>query len=85
MYGIRDLLKKCFTDEQLRAIESVNNYERQWKMKTNTNKFQIINISNKRPLVIAIDGTPINFTKAGMLLGLKLSTTGLTQFANGKS
>lgn len=76
--------KEMLRRRTVRAIESVNNYEKLWKIKTNTNKFQIINISKKRPLDKEIDGTPINFTKSGILLGMKLSTTGLTQFANKK-
>lgn len=76
--------KEMLRRRTVRAIETVNDYEKQWKIKTNTTKFKIINISKKRRPQIEINGSVINYARTGTLLGLTLGTTGLTNFVNKK-
>lgn len=74
----KEILKRRTT----RAIEEVNKYEKERKIKTNMNKFQIIGVSKIKQLEINRDGAVINHSRTGMLLGITIATTGLSQFVN---
>lgn len=60
-----------------RAITSLNEYERKWKIRTNHNKFQILHISKQRPLPITINNRNINYTNKAKMLGLTMKKTGI--------
>ena len=60
-----------------KAIDHINSFEKQWKIKTNPNKFQIIPISRKLPSdTININNSNISYTCKGSALGLEFNTTG---------
>ena len=61
------------------AIQKINRFEKKWKIKTNTNKFKIIPISRRLTDPINIDGNRLSYTTEGKVLGLKLTTTGITR------
>ncbi|CAL4235809.1 unnamed protein product, partial [Meganyctiphanes norvegica] len=54
-------------------IYKQNAYERQWKIKTNINKFNIINIGFFKAPTIVIDNTAIPYSTRTKLLGLHLT------------
>lgn len=69
--------------QNIRVTETINKFEKQWKIKTNTSKFKIISISKKRPpQLIEISGSIINYTRTGMFLEMTTATSELTQFVN---
>ena len=54
-----------------RAIKSINDYERKWKIKTNMNKFHLSQMQRKKTGVVRIDDTPIEYKKYdAKMLGL---------------
>lgn len=59
-----------------REIENVNNYEKQWKIKTNVNKFTPIRLgaTTGEPLLVSQD--LVDFIDEGKTLGLKVTRTG---------
>ena len=59
-----------------RQISRINNYERKWKIMTNTTKFKILSISKTRPIPIQIDNRIIPFANECSILGLKIKRTG---------
>lgn len=61
-----------------RAITELNNYEKQWKIKTNPTKFQILHISKINPPPIEINGINIPYARDSKILGLKMSRNGIT-------
>ena len=62
-----------------RAINHINTYENKWKIKTNTQKFQIIPIARQNPPPLPINNTNIPYTREGKLLGLTVTPTGMTK------
>lgn len=58
-------------------IEKINNYEKAWKIKTNKNKFKIIPITVKKKNNIIVDGSEIEFSRDGKVLGLRIGRTGI--------
>ena len=62
-----------------RAIEHINNFESKWKIKTNTRKFEIINISRRTTFPIEIDSETFQYTARGTVLGLSISRHGISQ------
>lgn len=67
-----------------RAIAEINDYEYKWKIKTNQNKFKILHISKKKPLPITINGQNIPYSGQETILGLKISTNGITSHIKNK-
>ena len=67
-----------------REICRINRYEKQWKIKTNEEKFKIIPIAQYKTEPIIINGRRINTSKDGKFLGLKLQSTGLVGHATDK-
>ena len=59
-----------------RAIESINQYETKWKIKTNTSKFTIIPINRLKTTPVTIDNTQIQYKSEGTCLGLRIGTHG---------
>ena len=55
-----------------RAITHINNYENKWKIKTNQDKFQVINIGTHN--TVDIPHHDISHT-SGKVLGLKVNST----------
>lgn len=66
------LAKKVETE-----ITKINNYEKKWKIKTNTNKFTIIPIAMRVPPPITINETVIPYSNAGTILGMKINNRGI--------
>ena len=58
-----------------RAITSINDFERKWKIKTNTSKFQILPLFHRPTSPINIDNNPINYTTTAKVLGLTMTQT----------
>lgn len=61
-----------------RAIENINQFEKDWKIKTNLNKFKVIPLAKKVPSPLIIEGDLMNYNTQGSMLGLKITTTGYT-------
>nr|XP_027210799.1 uncharacterized protein LOC113804160 [Penaeus vannamei] len=59
-----------------RAINKINKFEGEWKIKTNINKFLVIPAARTKPGNLNLNNTNINYTKEGRLLGLKITNTG---------
>lgn len=76
--------KEIHKRRTIKAIEEVNNYERKWKIQTNTNKFKIVNISKRNLPPISITWNRIEYARQGSILGCMIGTNGLTKFANKK-
>lgn len=68
----RQLMVNRTVDE----IEKINAYERKWKIKTNKNMFKIVPLAIKKKHNIVIDGTQLDFSSHGKVLGLKKGRTG---------
>ena len=60
-----------------REIERINSFEKQWKIKTSRQKFQMVSISILKPNDIIINNEKIEFTRKAKLLGLTIGRTGL--------
>lgn len=60
-----------------REIIKINNYEKKWKIKTNTTKFQVIPLAVQYTEPIYIENSLIPFSKEGKILGLKFNQRGL--------
>ncbi len=59
-----------------REIERINKFERMWKIKTSEEKFKIIPMAQFKTKKIMVNGTEIETTNNGKLLGLNISLTG---------
>ena len=67
-----------------REIERINNYEQNWKIKTNTAKLKIIPISRRKTAdVLTPDETHYDYEGEGVVLGLKI-TYGYTKHITGR-
>ena len=62
-----------------REIERVNQYEKQWKIKTNKEKFKILYVSKKNPPEITVENQRINYSNEIKILGLKLGSHGFSK------
>lgn len=71
--------KQMMARRTKRAIEELNNYEHRWKIRTNSDKFQIMYISKKTPPPITINNRQLRYTNSATLLGLTIQRTGITQ------
>ena len=58
-------------------IEKLNLFEKQWKISTNKNKFQIISVSATKPATIMVDNQVIPFKASATVLGLTIRTRGI--------
>lgn len=66
------------------AINSINTFEKQWKIKTNIQKFKTIPIAKHKPAPLTIDNNIYPYNNEGMLLGLKITTTGYRKHVSDK-
>ena len=60
------------------AIEEINNYENKWKIQTNINKFQIMNVSRRNTAPVIVNRKEINYTNKTKILGMTYSTHGMS-------
>ena len=60
-----------------REIRKINEFERKWKIKTNTTKFTVIPLAIKKTHPIAINGPNIPYSKEGKILGMSINTQGI--------
>ena len=58
-------------------IDRVNTFEKQWKIKTNKNKFKLLSLSKTKPATVAMDGRSIPFAPSITTLGFFMKRTGL--------
>ncbi len=61
----------------VQEIERINRYKQKWKIKTNKNKFKIVPIAVKKKDQIVVDGTHIDYSNEGTVLGLRFGRTGI--------
>ena len=59
-----------------REINSINEYEARWRIKTNVTKFTPISLGNYKTIPLNVDNNNVEYQKDGKSLGLKISTTG---------
>ena len=59
-----------------REIVQINNYKKDWKIKTNKNKFKMISASKTQPALIRVDDENMILTENVNILGLTLKRTG---------
>ena len=67
-------LMKIYTT---REIEKINNYEKQWKIKTNQEKFKLIYMSKHNPPNITINNRQLHYSNNGKILGMHINTRGI--------
>lgn len=60
------------------AIQQINTFENKWKIRTNQSKFTIIPLNRKNTDIIQINDQHIPYTNKGKILGLNISTSGIT-------
>ena len=63
-------------------INKINNYEKQWKIKTNKQKFKIVPIAVRKKNNIVIEGNLIEYTPSGKILGNTICRNGITKHIN---
>ncbi|XP_068225475.1 uncharacterized protein [Palaemon carinicauda] len=61
----------------VRELTKINNYERKWKITTNTNKFQLLSITVNNPPPIIIGNIRIPYTNNARILGCTFKRSGL--------
>ena len=64
------------------AIKNIHTFDAKWKIRTNTNKFQIIPLFHGPRTQIKINDTHIPSTTQGTILGLTITTNGLQTHVN---
>ena len=67
-----------------REIIKMNSYEKEWKIQTNKNKFQLVSISSTKPSNIEIDGQILPFNRKATILGLTINTHGIRPHINSR-
>ena len=67
-----------------REIEKINTYEKEWKIRTNLNKFKIVQIEGKRETKIKVGTSEIEYSREGVALGVTISSTGFSKHANNR-
>ena len=65
-------------------IDLLNHYEKQWKIQTNKNKFNVIPLTKAHVLPLVIDRVDQPYSARGKLLGLTITRTGITPHVNEK-
>ncbi len=60
-----------------RKIESINRYERKWKIKTSPDKFKIIPIAQFKTNTFVVNGRKLNKSNEAKVLGLKIQSNGI--------
>merc|ERR1712002_1233144 len=60
-----------------KSIKKINDFEKKWKIKTNTNKFKVLPMSRRLTAPLDVDGSTLSYTTEGKVLGLKISSKGI--------
>ena len=68
--------RRMLINSTQREIEKVNKFERNWKIKTNINKFTIIRLGGIQEDSLIIDDDIYNSQASGKILGLHVTTKG---------
>lgn len=68
--------RQMMANRTVSEIEKINKFEKEWKIKTNSNKFKIIPIGVKKKNDIIVNGSNIPYSDYGKVLGVKIGTTG---------
>lgn len=76
--------EKMLALQTMREIEKVNSYEKQWKIKTNRAKFQIIPILRTKTEPIIINNDNYEYDKEGKALGLTIATNGFRKHSQNR-
>jgi hypothetical protein len=58
------------------AIESINTFEKKWKIKTNMQKFTVVPIARRNTSEIIVEGEYVPYQSTGKVLGLNFSSRG---------
>ena len=61
-----------------RAIKQLNDFEKQWKIRTNVGKFNLVNIGRRKTATINIGNSIVPYKGEGKVLGLTLNRLGFT-------
>ena len=59
-----------------REIQTINEYEEKWRIKTNVTKFTPLSLGNYKSIPLNINNNIIEYQKEGKSLGLKVNTYG---------
>ena len=70
--------KRALALRTKREIERINKFKKEWKIKTNKNKFKILSISKTKPEPIVIDHRRINFANNVIILWFNIGRTGFS-------
>ena len=65
-----------YNNRLIQHIQQINNFEKDWKLKTNLNKFAIIHLDNKRHPPINIDNKKTEAKTESNMLDLLIKKTG---------
>ena len=71
--------KNMLARKIVKEITNINEFEKKWKIKTNTTKFTILPIASKKTIPINVEGDPIPYSKKANILGLKLGIHGFSK------
>lgn len=71
--------KLMMANKIAREIARISQYERQWKIRTNQQKFKIIPLAQKYTEDIIVDGDLLNTNNGGNILGLTITRAGITK------
>lgn len=66
----------------IQEIEKINRYVKEWKIKTNNNKYKIISTAVKKKNNIMIDGEIKEYSGCGTILGTTFSNNGINKHAH---
>ena len=59
-----------------KEINTINTYEKKWKIKTNMSKFKVIPLAIRKTKPIHIEGNLIQYSNEGNILGMHINKTG---------
>ena len=59
-----------------REIARINNFEKEWKIRTNLAKFSVIPLATRNPAPLTVEGDDVGLSVRGSLLGLSVSSRG---------
>ena len=62
----------------IEQIHQIHNFEKEWKIQMNINKFSIVHLDNKRPPVVYVENKKTEAKSKGNILGLTIRKTGST-------
>ena len=71
--------KEGLSIRTVREIEKVNKYEKEWKIATCPEKFQLLSISARKPANVVVNNNAIQFRRKAKVLGLTFSSSGIKE------